>query len=93
MYLPPFKQTATKRDDVLNSRVGNILYGAGLVAAVLCVFYAIDAIWVYQSGKSLLPISGRFISREEIFATVAISVVVAVLSWRAGSAARAYLSQ
>ncbi len=77
----------------MNTRLGIILYGAGLAAAAISVFYAIDAIWVYQSGKSLLPISGRFISREEIFATVAISIVLAVLSWRAGRAARDFLSQ
>ena len=72
----------------MNTRVGKILYGAGLAAAAICVFYAMDAMWVYGSGKSLLPISGRFISREEIFATVAISVVLALLSWGAGTAAR-----
>ncbi len=75
----------------MNPRLGNILYWAGLVGAGISVFYAVDAIFVYQNGTSLLPISGRFISREEIFATVAISVVLAVLSWRAGTAARNFL--
>ncbi len=77
----------------MNPRLGNILYWAGRAAAAICVVYAIDAISVHKSGISLLPISGRFISREEIFAIVAISVVLAVLSWRTGRAARSYLNK
>ncbi len=75
----------------MNPRLGNILYLAGLVGAGICVFFAVDAILVYQSGRSLLPISGRFVSRQDMLIAVAIGAVMAVLSWRAGKAARNFL--
>ena len=61
----------------MNTRLGNILYRAGLVGAALSLLYVVDAIWVHESGKSLLPISGRFMSREDMFAAIAIGVVLA----------------
>ena len=77
----------------MNTRLGNILYGAGLVGAAMSVFYAVDVMWVYESGKSLLPISGRFLSLEEMFVATAIAGVLAVLSWRAGVAARSFVNK
>ncbi len=49
--------------------------------------------WVFESGKSLLPISGRHLSLREMLFTVAISIVLALLSWYAGQAARSYLNK
>ena len=72
----------------MDTRLGNILYGVGLFGAALSLVYAVDAIWVHGSGKSLLPITGRFVSREDMLATVGISIVVAILCWGAGAAAR-----
>ena len=75
------------------ARLGNILYRAGLVGAALSLLYVVDAIWVHESGKSLLPISGRFMSREDMFAAIAIGVVLALLSWGTGTAARYYVNK
>ncbi len=59
----------------------------------MCIFYAVDVMWVYESGKSLLPISGRFISLEEMLIAVAVSVVLAAVSWRIGKAARDFVNK
>jgi hypothetical protein len=77
----------------MNARLGNILYGAGLAGAALSLLYAIDAVWVHESGRSLLPISGRHVSREEMFIAIGISVALALLSWGAGVAGRYYLNK
>ena len=73
--------------------LGNILYRAGMVGAALSLLYAVDAIWVHASGRSLLPIPGRFVSREDMFAAIAIGVVLALLSWGTGTAARRYVNK
>ena len=77
----------------MNTRLGNILYGAGLVGAATSIIFSVDAIWVHGSGKSLLPIHGRFISREDMLATVAIGIVLTLLSWGAGTTARYTLNK
>lgn len=77
----------------METRLGNILYGVGLLGAGLSVFYAIDAMWVYESGTSLLRTSGHFLSREEMLVAAAIGGVLAVLSWRAGKAARSFVNK
>ena len=77
----------------MNTRLGNILYRAGLVGGALSLLYAVDAVLVHESGRSLLPISGRFMSREDMFAAIAIGVVLALLSWGTGTAARYYVDK
>jgi hypothetical protein len=75
------------------SRLGSILYGAGLFGAAICVLFLFDAISVHQSGESLLPISGRFLTRQDMVVTIAVAAVLALLSWRAGVAARNYVNR
>ena len=77
----------------MNSRLGNILYGAGLVGVAISLFYVVDAIWVHQSGGSLLPISGRYMSREDMLAAIATGVMLALLSAGAGEVARYYVNK
>jgi hypothetical protein len=77
----------------MKTLLGNILYGAGLVGAALSLLYAIDAIWVHQSGRSLLRISGRFVSREDMLTAIAIGIVLALLSWGVGGVARYYVNK
>ena len=78
---------------VMNTRPGNILYGAGLAGAAISSLYSIDAIWVHSTGQSLLPISGRFVSREDMLAAISIGLVSALLCWGAGSMARYLLNR
>ena len=75
----------------MNSRLGNILYLAGLVGAGICVLFAVDAILINQNGRSFLPITGRFISGREMISAIAIGATLALLSWRAGVAARSFV--
>ena len=79
--------------DVMNTRLGNILYGAGLVGAALGLIYAIDAVWVHESGQSLLPIDGRFVSREDMLIALGIGILLALISWGAGVAARHFVNR
>ena len=72
----------------MNTRLGNILYRAGLVGAGIIIVYTIDVIWVHESGSSLLPISGRFVSREEMLAIAAIGIAMTILLWGSGTVAR-----
>ncbi len=72
----------------MNTRLGNILYWAGLVGAAVSILFTIDVIWVHQSGRSLLPISGRFVSRADMLADISIGIVVTLAFWGGGAAAR-----
>jgi type III secretory pathway component EscT len=72
----------------MNTRLGNILYRAGLVGAAISVLYTVDVIWVHENGRSLLPVAARFVSREEMLIDVSIGVVLALVFWGAGWAAR-----
>ncbi len=76
----------------MNTRLGNILYGAGLIGAAISILYSIDAVWVHESGKSLLSMSGRFISREDMLAAIGIGIALTLLSWGAGAAARYFVN-
>lgn len=78
---------------VMNTRLGNILYNSGMAGAGLSLLYSIDAIWVHASGRSLLQISGRHVSREEMLFAIAISITAALLFWGAGSLARFFLNK
>lgn len=77
----------------MKTRLGKIFYNIGLAGAALSLLYSIDAIYVHESGRSLLPISGRHVSRDEMLITIAISITLALLSWGAGSAARHFLNK
>lgn len=77
----------------MKTNLGNILYGAGLFGAAICALFIIDAILVRQSGASLLPISGRFMSRQEMVVTILVASVLALLSWRIGVAARIHVNR
>lgn len=77
----------------MNTRFGNILFGAGLVGAAISLFYAVDAVWVGRGAGSLLPISGRYMSREEMLAAIAIGVLLALLSAGAGGVARYFVNK
>ena len=77
----------------MSTRLGNILYGAGLVGVAISILYSIDAIWVHASGQSLLPISGRFVSREEMLVAIGIGITLTLLFWGAGAAARYYVNK
>lgn len=72
----------------MNTRFGNFLYGVGLTAACIVILYTIDVIWVHARGTSLLPISGRFVSREDMLITSVIGFAVTLMLWGAGAAAR-----
>ncbi len=72
----------------MNTRLGNILYWAGITGAAISILYIIDVIWVHENGRSLLPVPARFVSREEMLINVGIGVVLALAFWGAGSAAR-----
>ena len=82
-----------KRAYFLNTRLGSILYWAGLACAAIGVLYAVDAVWIYDSGISLLPTAGRYMSLEEMFVAVGIGVLLALISWRAGAAARSCVNK
>ena len=77
----------------MNTRLGAYLYGAGLVGAAISILYTMDVVWVQASGSSLLPIPGRFVSREDMLATVAIGITVTLLFWGCGAAARYYVNK
>ena len=74
-------------------RLGNFLYGAGLVGAAICLLYAVDAVWVHESGRSLLGITGRFKSQEDVTAAIIISIVLAAVSAGIGTSARSYVNK
>ncbi len=57
------------------------------------MFYVVDTIWVHRAGGSLLPISGRYMSREDMLAAIAIGVTLALLSGGAGGVARYYVNK
>ncbi len=77
----------------MKTLLGNILYRAGMVGAALSLLYAVDAIWVDQIGRSLLPIFGHFMPREDVLYTIEIGIVLALVSWGTGTAARYYVNK
>ncbi|NKB47829.1 MAG: hypothetical protein GKS02_00545 [Alphaproteobacteria bacterium] len=74
------------------TRLGEGLYWAGFGGVALCVLFVIDAVLVHQSGSSFVPIEGRFVSRENIFLIIPIGILLALLSWRGGVAARIHVN-
>lgn len=77
----------------MKARLGNTLYKAGLIGAVISLFYVVDTIWVHAGGRSLLPIFGRFLPGEDMLYTIEIGGVLALLSWGTGAAARYYMNK
>ena len=77
----------------MNTRLGNILNWVGLAGAAISIFYVVDAIWVFETGRSLLPISGRFLSRQDMLTAIATGTALALLSGGAGAAARYFVNK
>ena len=76
----------------MKTRLGNTLYRAGLIGAVISLFYIVDAIWMHENGGSLLPIFGRFLPHENLLYSIEFGIVLALLSWGAGTAVRFYVN-
>ena len=77
----------------MNTRLGNFLYWAGLAVAAISVFHAVDSVWAYDSGKSLLRTSGGFMLLEDLLISVGMSILLALFAWRAGAAARSFVNK
>ncbi len=77
----------------MKTRFGDVLFWTGLAGAAICILYAVDTIWIRESGRSLLGISGLFESFDDTFAAVAIGVVLAALFCGAGVAARSFVNK
>jgi hypothetical protein len=77
----------------MKTLLANILYTAGLIGAAISLLYVVDTIWMHAGGRSLLPIFGRFLPREDMLHTIVIGIVLALLSWGAGAAARYYVNK
>ncbi len=77
----------------MKTRFGDVLFWTGVIGAAICMLYAVDTIWIHQTGRSILQISGGFRSFEDMLAAVAIGVVLAVLFWGAGVAARSHVNK
>lgn len=77
----------------MKKNLGHILYGAGLFGAAICLLIVFDSISVRQSGQSLLPITGRFMSQQDLVVTFLVASVLGLLSWRIGVAARNHVNR
>ena len=75
----------------MRMRFGDILYYVGLIGAAVSLLFAIDSVWVHQSGRSLIPIDGRFVSRDDMVTNIGIGIVAALVFWALGSLARSAL--
>lgn len=77
----------------MDTRLGSNLYRAGLAGAATSIIYTINVIWMSEAGSSFLPITERYVSREEMLATVAVGVALTLLFWGAGAAARYFVNK
>ncbi len=75
----------------MKGRFANVAYRAGLVGAAISIIYTINTVWTYETGQSLLLGSGRYISREEMLASVSASIALTLLSWGGGAAVQHFL--
>jgi hypothetical protein len=69
------------------------MYGIGLVGAVGSLLYAVNTIWIFESGVSLLQTSGRHISYEEMLVAVGASIILILLSACLCLAAKSFLTK
>jgi hypothetical protein len=72
---------------------GNFMYGFGLIGAMGSLLYAVNTIWIFKSGESILRTSGRYVSYEEMLAAVGISIALIMLSAGLCLAARSFLNK
>ncbi len=72
----------------MNTRLGTNLYRAGLVGATLSILYTINIVLTVESGRSFIPLPERYISHEEMLASVAVGVALALLFWIGGAVAK-----
>jgi len=72
----------------MHMRLDNFLYGVGLFGAALGVLYAVDAIWVHETGRLILPFSDRYISRDTMIERIGVGILLTLLCWGAGASAR-----
>lgn len=77
----------------MDTRLGSNLYRAGLVGASISIIYTINVIWMSEAGSSFLPIPKRYVSREEMIATVAVGVTITLLIWGGGALARYFVNK
>ena len=77
----------------MKTRFGNILYAVGLIGAAASLLFAVEAIWVHQSGRSFLSAGGRFVSRQDMLTSIGIGVVAALVFWAVGTLARSALQR
>jgi hypothetical protein len=77
----------------MDTRLGSNLYRVGLAGAVISVVYTINVIWMSEAGSSFLPIPERYVSREEMLATVAVGVALTLIFWGSGAAARYFVNK
>ncbi len=77
----------------MKTRFGDVLFWTGVIGAAICMLYAVDTIWIHQTGRSILQISGGFQSREDMLTAVAIGIVLACLFGGAGVAARSHVNK
>lgn len=69
------------------------MFGIGLVGAMGSLLYAVNTIWIFESGVSLLRTSGRHISYEEMLVAVGISIALILLSAGLCLAAKSFLNK
>ena len=82
-----------KKHDAMHTRLGHVVFWAAQSAAAFCILYVLDAVLIYKDGTSFLPISGRYVSGEDLAAAIIVGLVLAMIFSRAGVGARSYVNK
>ena len=69
------------------------MFGIGMVGALGGILYAVNTIWIFESGVSLLRTSGRHVSYGEMLVAVGISIALILLSAGLCLAAKSFLNK
>jgi len=77
----------------MNTRLGIIMFWTGLIGAAMCILYTVDAVFVYESGKSILYSSAHFASREDMLLAVIVGVVLALFFPSIGATAQSFVNK